>query len=222
MYSNAVQEIRRRGSGGDDDPDVIEFLRRNDKSLSKLFSSYADDESKDEMTEDGLSKFCSDIEIDIADIAILYIAWKMQAKEMGRFSREEFYRGCAALKCTTVGQYKSIVATLPQLVSSPQSFKAFYMFVFELSRTPGQRGLSLEYAKFMWELLLQDKWEYTQDWLAFLETRNRTVTRDEWNMTLTFMKMPSANSFQGYDDEIPWPTMMDDFVDWYKENRGSK
>ena len=59
--------------------------------------SSVDEEEPETITDEGIEKFCSDLAIDTQDVAILLIAWKMEAANMCVFTYEEWNRGMAAL-----------------------------------------------------------------------------------------------------------------------------
>ena len=65
--------------------------------VTRVFESYAGD--GEEMLEDGIAAFCGDLRIDPQDVAILIIAWRMNAAEMCVFTKEEFIRGFQDLGC---------------------------------------------------------------------------------------------------------------------------
>ncbi|ESN98577.1 hypothetical protein HELRODRAFT_177056 [Helobdella robusta] len=60
-------------------------------------------------------------------------------------------------------------------------------------------------------------------WLRFLEDeRNanvRGITRDTWEMLLTFVEMVRDVRLD-YDENEAWPSLFDDFVEWFKEVGG--
>ena len=71
-----------------------DFARRQSPTRSCL---YPDEEEPDTITDEGIEKFCSDLGIDTQDVAILLIAWKMDAANMCVFTYEEWSRGLTAL-----------------------------------------------------------------------------------------------------------------------------
>jgi DCN1-like protein 4/5 len=47
---------------------------------------------------EGMERFCQDIGVDPADVAMLVLAWKMTAKQMGYFTLHEWLRGLTDLQ----------------------------------------------------------------------------------------------------------------------------
>lgn len=57
----------------------------------------------------------------------------------------------------------------------------------------------------LWKSFLNDKW-------------TRSVNKDMWNMTLEFaLKSLSDESLSFWNEDGAWPSVIDDFVDWCRE-----
>lgn len=63
-----------------------------------------------------------------------------------------------------------------------------YLYVYEFSKEPGVRSLQFDTAVSLWRLLLGEKYPIVEDWIQFLESRDKKndVSKDTWNMLLTF------------------------------------
>ena len=67
------------------------------EALEELYQKYrADDDDEEMIGAAGIERFCDDIGIDPMDPVILVVALKMNAQQMGKFTKEEFLMGCAA------------------------------------------------------------------------------------------------------------------------------
>jgi len=128
-------------------------------------------------------------------------------------------------------------------------FKKVYLFTFDFARTEGQRSLATDTAQAFWGLLLphavqggalahvededdedepmgdgsdsSEGWsdQHTQWWFDFLnEKGGKGVSRDTWNMFISFARTIDSR-FEEHDLEAAWPSTIDDFVEWAKENR---
>ncbi len=42
----------------------------------------------------------------------------------------------------------------------------------------------------------------------------KVVTKDVWEMLLTFLNDVSQKDMADYDDEGAWPVLIDDYVEW--------
>ena len=62
------------------------------------------------------------------------LAWKFDAEQMCKFTRQEFLSGCKALKTDSC---KGIQAKLPevviQILADPEKFKELYRFTYKVS-----------------------------------------------------------------------------------------
>ena len=47
------------------------------------------------------------------------------------------------------------------------------------------------------------------------------VTKDVWEMLLTFVTTVNQDDMGDYDDEGAWPVLIDDYVEWFREKQGS-
>lgn len=47
---------------------------------------------------EGIEKFCKDLGVEPENIAMLVIAWKMDAKRMGFFTKQEWFKGFSELQ----------------------------------------------------------------------------------------------------------------------------
>lgn len=87
--------------------------RLSDNKLNTLFDQYKD-ESEDAMLAEGIEQFCKDLQVSPDDFKILLLAWKLNAEQMCRFTREEFVKGLKGLRVDSI---KGIQSKLPELVN---------------------------------------------------------------------------------------------------------
>lgn len=190
------------------------------ESLDKFFQKYKD-ESEDAILAAGMEQFCEDLGVNPTDFIVLVLAWKFQASEMCRFTREEFVNGCQRLKVTDV---KSLKQKFPALVEeikhSNKDFKELYNFTFSfgLDHASGQRALPMDMAIALWELVFTyRKPPLLQRWCEFLqENGTRGISRDTWTMFLPFINTIKTD-FSNYDESEAWPSLFDDFVEQEQE-----
>lgn len=57
---------------------------------------------------EGIERFCKDLGVEPENIAMLVIAWKMDAKRMGFFAKEEWLKGFSDLQLVHISEIMSV------------------------------------------------------------------------------------------------------------------
>lgn len=63
-----------------------------------LFKLYVDEEAQDSIGLEGFERLCKDADMPMEGTRPLIFCWQMQAKEMGRITKDEWLQGMAVLK----------------------------------------------------------------------------------------------------------------------------
>lgn len=186
--------------------------------INTLFETYRDT-TEDNILADGIERLCADLSLSPDEFKVLILAWKLEASQMCRFTRDEFVKGCKTMHVDTL---KGIQSKLPELVTevleNSESFKDLYRFTFRfgLDASAGQRILPSDMAIDLWRLVFSGQ-EPTilSRWLGFLESHPhaRGIPRDTWNMFLNFAEAVGSD-LSTYDDTEAWPSIFDDFVEY--------
>lgn len=183
--------------------------------IEKYFNKYKDT-SEESILAEGMERFCVDLGVDPTEFIVLVLAWKFEASQMCRFTREEFMNGCQKMKAHNA---KSLRERFPDLLAEAKdqkNFKNLYNFTFSfgLDHSSGQRSLPTEMAVALWNLVFtQAKPELLDHWFAFLkETEVKGISRDTWNMFLPFVET-TLPDLSNYDESEAWPSLFDDFVE---------
>ena len=182
--------------------------------IEKYFNQYKDSD-EDAILAEGMERFCNDLKVDPAEFIVLVLAWKFEASQMCRFTREEFINGCQKMKAHDA---KSLQNRFPELLEDARGkkFKDMYHFTFTfgLDHSTGQRSLPIDMAIPLWELVFtQEKPVILDRWFRFLgEGEVRGISRDTWNMFLPFCQSV-APDLSNYDESEAWPSLFDDFVE---------
>ena len=193
------------GGGGGGDVD--------EAALTALFEKYKD-ANCDSILLEGMQTWCGDIEVDPMDKLMLVICFNLEAKVMCEFTRDEFVGGWASLGVDSVqGMKDSFPRMQAELENSPARFAEFYSYVYDFAKEPGKRSLSAETARFMWNLLLAEKFPLVEKWVAFLESHTRDIPQDTWQLFLDFVTT-YGNDVSAYDDDGAWPVLIDEFVEY--------
>ncbi|XP_073997042.1 defective in cullin neddylation 1 domain containing SCCRO3 [Rhodnius prolixus] len=190
----------------------------SESKIISLFDNYKDN-LDDSILAEGIEKLCSDLGLSPDEFRVLILAWKLDAAQMCRFTRDEFVSGCRSMGVDSI---KGIQAKLPeianQVATNPDVFKDLYRFTFRfgLDSSVGQRILPSDMAIVLWKLVFCVREPpILSRWLNFLETHQhiRGIPRDTWNMFLNFSEAV-GNDLSTYDDTEAWPSIFDDFVEY--------
>ncbi|OMJ92129.1 hypothetical protein SteCoe_5117 [Stentor coeruleus] len=184
------------------------------KPLENAYNKYKNPSSGDIEIE-GIQNFCTDLGIEPIDPVILVISKYFNATVMGIYKKEEFTQGMISLVCDSVDKLKSKLPVLRRELSDPVKFKGIYNFVYGFSRETGMRNLSLESAVQLWRLLLGNRFPLLENWIGFLEKRERKydISKDTWEMLLDFLEIFEREGLAGYDPSGAWPVLIDEFVE---------
>lgn len=191
----------------------------SESKINALFDQYKDSVDENAIYAEGIEKLCSDLGVNPDDFKVLTFAWKLNAEQMCKFTREEFVNGLKSLKVDSLGGIRN---KLPEIVAEvradTEKFKNLYRFTFRfgLDAETGQRILPLEMAICLWRLVFsQREPPILNRWLCFLEKHPhvRGIPRDTWNMFLNFTEVV-GDDLGCYDDTEAWPSLFDDFVEF--------
>jgi DCN1-like protein 1/2 len=116
------------------------------------------------------------------------------------------------------------------LPSDVALFKRVYKHTFICSKEKGQKALALDNAVIYWQLLFSPpgmSWKTASTnwldlWIDFLQTKwKKSVNKDMWNQTLEFwQKCIKDETLSFWSEDGAWPSVIDDFVAYIKEQRG--
>jgi DCN1-like protein 4/5 len=107
----------------------------NSKCLG-WFRKYTTDDPM-QLGPEGMERFCEDIKLEPEDIAMLCIAFKMNAKNMGYFTQSEWIRGLSdpEVLCDSPAKLQNKTNYFYSLLSDQQTFKLIFRYVKTLKLT---------------------------------------------------------------------------------------
>lgn len=93
---------------------------------------------------EGMEKFCEDIGVEPENVAMLVLAYKMGAKQMGFFTKTEWMKGLTDLQCDTASKVQCKLDYLRGLLNDPNNFKIIYRYAYDFARVRPARSLGFE------------------------------------------------------------------------------
>lgn len=184
------------------------------KRCLALLQEYASVNEPKVMGPDGMEKFCEDIGVEPENIVMLVLAWKMDAKQMGFFTEEEWVQGLSDLQCDSIEKIQGKLDYLKSLLNDTTHFKSIYRYAYDFARDKDQRSMDMATAKAMLQLLLGKHWPLCAPFHQFLEqSKYRVINKDQWCNVLEFSRTIKPD-LSNYDEDGAWPVLLDEFVEW--------
>ncbi|GKV45400.1 hypothetical protein SLEP1_g52484 [Rubroshorea leprosula] len=187
--------------------------------IDNLFYSYCN-RSSGMIDPEGIETLCSDMEVHHTDVRILMLAWKMKAEKQGYFTLEEWRRGLKALRADTVSKLKKALPELEKEVRRPTNFLDLYSYSFRYCLTEEkQKSIDIESICQLLDLVLGSQFRAQVDYLIeYLKIQSdyKVINMDQWLGFYRFCNEISFPDFSGYDPELAWPLILDNFVEWMR------
>jgi len=167
----------------------------------------------------GIQALCDDVGISPLDPVILVVACRCQAERMGEFTFAEFSQGMSKLGCDDAEKLKAKLDELREQLRDPYACKEIYSFSYQFSREPGVRSVPVEVCIELWKLLLPGFFALLDDWLAFVESKEKgTINFDTW-MMIWDLATRVKHDLADYDEDSSWPVLLDEFVEHVRTKR---
>lgn len=193
-------------------------------NLTVVFLKYVDEDSE-VMETNGIISFCKDINVDPEDSVVLLLSYYMEAKQMMRYTKEEFICGFDALECSNITELKTKIPSLKKkLFEDNKLFIEVYNFTYDFTKNmTHQKTIAKETAISLWGLLLTDKfWSLKKIWFEYLtneKEKKKGISKDEWKQLLIFIQNYEVidNKIKDFDTDGAWPVLIDDFVEFLEK-----
>ncbi|XP_030752526.1 DCN1-like protein 5 isoform X2 [Sitophilus oryzae] len=197
----------------------LEETSFSQKRCLAWFREYTTPDDPDSLGPEGMEKFCEDIGVEPENVVMLVLAYKMQARQMGFFTKEEWLKGLSEMQCDSIQKLQYRLDYLRCLLSDQNTFKAIYRYAYDFARDKDQRSMDMETAKAMLQLLLGKHWPLYTQFSQFLDqSKYKVINKDQWCNILEFSRT-IYNDLSNYDVDGAWPVMLDEFVEWLKAAR---
>jgi hypothetical protein len=140
----------------------------------------------------GVLRLCEDLGIPPENPAMLVFAWRCDCCRMGVFSAEEWCRGAAHLQVASAPELRACIPRLLASLNTEPDCTAIYRFAFDYTRSgnslPGQRNIGVATIIELLRILLLDRWEHCEAFIAFLTVRIVIPPRPRESLTGTLRK----------------------------------
>lgn len=187
----------------------------NSKAIAELFTRFKDADGE-LIGPEGMMRFCEELGVEPSDPVMLVLAWRFGAEYACEFKRKEWIEGMTKLGADNMAALKGKLASLRSLLSQPDAHREVYVFAYKFSREKGQRTLSTDTSVALWQLLLADRYDHLDDWIAFLKARNvTTISLDTWSLFYEFIQTIQPD-FSNYDVDGAWPVLIDEYVEYVR------
>ncbi|POR33397.1 Defective in cullin neddylation protein, partial [Tolypocladium paradoxum] len=208
--------------------------------LEGLFKSLRDDanDEKDKLDLDSTMDYLGNkLKISLENAELFVALELVQAPTVGEITHKGYVDGWkvtgakANPDCRVGATHQEHAAHIRKLISSLSTdsalFKKVYRHAFVAGRERDQKSLALDNAMIYWGMLFTSPgmaWktknhDWLELWKTFLNEKwTRSVNKDMWNMTLEFaLKAKSDESLSFWSENGAWPSVIDDFVEWCRE-----
>jgi DCN1-like protein 1/2 len=202
------------------------------KSLTTIFDKYRDDprNEPDLIDAEGTSKLLGDIQIGLDDVGALIFSEIVQSPSLGRITRDGFIEGLTDVGVDSLPRLRNIVLQRRSALPTDRDlFKNVYNHTFTLALAQGAKTLPLEMAIEFWRMLFTApayEWKTASTpwldwWLQFQEEKKtKAVNKDLWKQTLNFAEETVKDDrLSFWNEESSWPSVIDEFVEWIKEEK---
>ncbi|CAL5374405.1 unnamed protein product [Camellia sinensis] len=139
------------------------------------------------------------------------------------FSQDEWQRGLKALTVDTVNKLKNALSELENEVRMPQNFADFYSFAFQYCLTEDkQKWIDVECICELLDIVMGSQFlSQVALFTKFLKIQNdyKVINMDQWTSFLQFCRQISFPDLKNYDTTEAWPLILDDFVEWMREEK---
>ncbi|KAH9654531.1 Defective in cullin neddylation protein [Citrus sinensis] len=189
------------------------------KEIENFFDKYANGGIID---PDGIVTLCKDLELEYTDVRILMLAWKLKAVKLGYFTQDEWETGLKTLQVNNLSKLKKAISELEKEVRTPPNFADFYSFAFRYHLTEEkQKNIDIETICELLNLVLGPQFRRQVDLLIdYLKVQSnyKVINLDQWLGIFRFCNEISFPDLENYDETQAWPLILDNFVDWLREN----
>lgn len=196
---------------------VTSYGKWNQSEIEKYFEFLCHGEVGDQISCKALEKLVKELHIEWMSFEMFVLMWKLGATRRS-VSRGEWNLTMYDHSITHPLQLRS---KIPEWVNDVRQhgevFTEMYNFLFDFVRDENPRWLDPDKAVAGWKVLLPAS-PIIQQWCSWVkEVKRCGISRDVWQQIWALFS--TTPELENYNLDGKWPSLIDDFVDWYK--RGS-
>ncbi|CAJ0579903.1 unnamed protein product, partial [Mesorhabditis spiculigera] len=192
----------------------------------ELFQKYAnkpqDGLGPERIGPHGVTDLLHDLRLEATNRRVLILAWVMKAKTQCEFSQDEWLTGFSEMNITTINELAAYLGKLDKEMETDRSkYRQLYQFAFVYGKPERQRSMETDTALAYWHILFHDRYVLFDQFERYLKERDtKVITRDVWNLVFEFLEKINPD-LSNYDDDGAWPTLLDNFVDYLRNERAA-
>lgn len=187
------------------------------RRIENWFYRYAP--NSDKILIEGCIQLLNDLKLEPEDRKVLILAHKLRAQTQCEFTKQEFVNGMIEMNCESKEVlFQRLVDFENDLARNTNRLRELYSFTWNYAKPSEAKTMDWETAVQYWRILLHNLVDpnLLNLWLDFVSHNGKAVTKDTWNLLLEFVTNVDPR-LSNYDFDGAWPTMIDDFVVWARE-----
>ncbi|KAK6363279.1 Scaffold-type E3 ligase [Orbilia blumenaviensis] len=195
----------------------------NQNAINAIFDQFKQpNDSPDTYSIGATMAYFDALGLQLDDVTVVPLSKALSSETMGEFTRKGFTDGWMQLGADSLPRMQAKLQELrQQLDTNDEYFKEVYKWAFGWAKAPGGKALALENAIEMWKLLLTSRFGgngHLDRWAEFLEEKwKKSIPKDTWNMFYEFIvDAKSDPTLTGYDENGSYPSTIDAYVDYYR------
>lgn len=115
------------------------YSSRTDDTFSQKrclgwFNEYTTAAEPETLGPESMERFCEDIGVEPENVAMLVIAYKMGARQMGYFTQAEWMKGMTELQCDSAAKMPAKLEAIRAGLSDYTAFKGVYRYAYDFAR----------------------------------------------------------------------------------------
>ncbi|XP_037943110.1 DCN1-like protein [Teleopsis dalmanni] len=187
-------------------------------NINKMYVAYKDSGPGAVITDDNVLRLLDDLKLRADSMEVLVLAWMCRARTQCCFTKQEFVNGMARLEVENIVALRNKLGIVTRDIFNTDKFKDFYIFAFKYAKEEDSKYLDINSAIVYWHIILKKEFQLLNGWCQYIKERDvKCINLDTWKCVLDFVKEIHP-TLDNYSMDDAWPTLIDEFVCWYREH----